>query len=205
MRPTCFEINLVFGNGEKSVIRYFLFTRRTRNRLSGNSFRFCFHFRAIVRDIFSRTAAQRSFRHFSTHRTQRLCFQLPVVDDSPPSGGLAELDPVLITSLVLVLWLLLDRTEKRQNKHSVYNRGYSIDYRGVHGLRNRRVHPFCDSVFRLVVDRVVRAFTVKKRPTERFDSRVVDCAKNRVFRLHDVFRIRGRVLPRNFQTFFFIQ
>lgn len=28
---------------------------------------------------------------------------LPVVDDSPPSGGLAELDPVLITNLVRVL------------------------------------------------------------------------------------------------------
>lgn len=35
---------------------------------------------------------------------------LPVVDDSPPSGGLAELDPVLITNLVRELWLLLDRT-----------------------------------------------------------------------------------------------
>lgn len=28
---------------------------------------------------------------------------IPVVDDSPPSGGLAELDPVLIISLVRVL------------------------------------------------------------------------------------------------------
>jgi len=37
---------------------------------------------------------------------------LPVVDDSPPSGGLAKLDPVLITNLVRVLWLLLDRTIK---------------------------------------------------------------------------------------------
>jgi hypothetical protein len=29
--------------------------------------------------------------------------RLPVVDDSAPSGGLAELDPVLITNLVRVL------------------------------------------------------------------------------------------------------
>lgn len=41
---------------------------------------------------------------------------LPVVDDSPPSGGLAELDPVLITNLVRVLWLLLDRTVKKKKK-----------------------------------------------------------------------------------------
>lgn len=70
MRPTCFKINLVFGDGKKSVIKYSIFIRTTRNRSSGNSFRFCFHFRAIVRDIFSHTAAQRSFRHFSTHRTR---------------------------------------------------------------------------------------------------------------------------------------
>lgn len=46
---------------------------------------------------------------------------LPVVDDSPPSGGLAELDPVLITNLVRVLWLLLDLT--KTNEHEIQCHG----------------------------------------------------------------------------------